>query len=154
MTSVTSEEPIIDFSVYRDQVLDVLTPGAITEYDIKDGSLLETYPIRDNDVILTGKAKVDEDSIDMTGYLDGTAYDCGYLVDRAYFYSVARPAPDYLVSHAHVPAASGSPSMPPISAASFSSPFSSSSTASGTGIDPAHRQDFRGISGNYVYLWH
>ena len=105
VTSITSEEPVIDFSVYRDRVLDVLTAGAITEYDIKDGALLETYPIRDNDVVLTSVARVDDDSIDMTGYLDGTAYDCGYLVDRAYFYSVARPAPDYLVSHANVPAA-------------------------------------------------
>ena len=104
VTSISSEEPIIDFSVYRDRVLDVLTAGAITEYDIKDGALLETYPIRDNDVVLTSVARVDDDSIDMTGYLDGTAYDCGYLVDRAYFYAVARPAPDYLVSHAHVPA--------------------------------------------------
>ena len=105
VTSISSEEPIIDFSVYRDRVLDVLTAGAITEYDIKDGALLETYPIRDNDVVLTSVARVDDDSIDMTGYLDGTAYDCGYLVDRAYFYAVARPAPDYLVSHANVPAA-------------------------------------------------
>jgi len=104
VTSISSEEPIIDFSVYRDRVLDVLTAGAITEYDIKDGALLETYPIRDNDVVLTSVARVDDDSIDMTGYLDGTAYDCGYLVDRAYFYAVARPAPDYLVSHAYVPA--------------------------------------------------
>ena len=105
VTSITGEEPIIDFSVYRDRVLDVLTSGAITEYDIKDGTLLETYPIRDNDVILTSVARVDDDSIDMCGYLDGTAYDCGYIVNRAYFYSVARPAPDYLVSHANVPAA-------------------------------------------------
>ena len=104
VTSIKSEEPIIDFSVYRDKLLDVLTAGSITEYDIKDGTLLETYPIRDNDVILTGIAKVDDDSISMTGYLDGTAYDCGYLVNRAYFYSGARPAPDYLVSHAYVPA--------------------------------------------------
>ena len=104
VTSITSEEKIVDFSAYRDQVLDVLTAGAITEYDIKDGALLETYPIRDNDVVLTSVARVDDDSIDMTGYLDGTAYDCGYLVDRAYFYAVARPAPDYLVSHANVPA--------------------------------------------------
>ena len=104
VTSITSEEPIIDFSVYRDRVLDVLTAGAITEYDIKDCSLVKTYPIRDHDVILTGVARVDDDSFSMTGYLDGDAYDCGYLVDRAYFYSGARPAPDYLVSHAYVPA--------------------------------------------------
>ena len=105
VTSITNEEPIIDISAYRDRVLDVLTAGGITEYDIKDCSLLETYPIRDHDVILTSVARVDDDSFSMTGYLDGDAYDCGYLVDRAYFYSGARPAPDYLVSHAYVPAA-------------------------------------------------
>ena len=103
--AIRSPEKIIDFSAYGDRVLDVLTEGAITEYDIKDGSLLETYPIRDNDVILTSIAKVDDDSIDMSGYLDGTVHDCGYLVDRAYFYSGPRPAPDYLASHAYVPAA-------------------------------------------------
>ena len=36
VTSITSEAPIIDFSAYRDRVLDVLTSGAITEYEIKD----------------------------------------------------------------------------------------------------------------------
>jgi hypothetical protein len=105
LTTIRSSEKIIDFSAYGDRVLDVLTEGAITEYDIKDGSHLETYPIRDNDVILTSVAKVDDDSIDMSGYLDGTAYDCGYLVDRAYFYTVPRPAADYLATHAYVPAA-------------------------------------------------
>jgi hypothetical protein len=105
LTAIRSPEKIIDFSAYGDRVLDVLTKGAITEYDIKDGSLLETYPIRDNDVFLTSIAKVDDDSIDMSGYLDGTAYDCGYLVDRAYFYTVPRPAADYLATHAYVPAA-------------------------------------------------
>ena len=104
VTSISSEEPIIDFSVYRDRVLDVLTAGAITEYDIKDCSLLETYPIRDNDVILTSIARVDDDSISMTGFRDGNAYDCGYLVDRARLYAGPRPAPDYLASHAYVPA--------------------------------------------------
>ena len=105
VTSITNEDPIIDFSAYRDRVLDVLTSGAITEYDIKDGARLITYPIPDNDVHFTSIARVDDDSISMTGYLDGTAYDCGYLVDRAYFYSGPRPAPDYLVSRAYVPAA-------------------------------------------------
>ena len=105
VTSITSEEPIIDLSAYRDQVLDVLTSEAITEYDIKDGALLETFTLRDHDVHLTGVARVDDNSISMTGYQDGTAYDCGYLTDRSYFYSGPRPAPDYLVSHAYVPAA-------------------------------------------------
>ena len=104
LTSIKSEEKIIDFSVYRDQVLDVLTADAIIEYDIKDFALLETYPIRDNDVTLTSVARVDDDSISMTGYRDGTAYDCGYLVNRAYFYAGPRPAPDYLATHAYVPA--------------------------------------------------
>ena len=105
VTSITSEAPIIDFSAYRDRVLDVLTSGAITEYDIKDGALLKTYPIRDNDVHMTSVARVEDDAFHMTGYLDGTAYDCGYLVDQARFYSGPRPAADYPVSHAYVPAA-------------------------------------------------
>ena len=105
VTSITSEEPIIDFSAYRDRVLDVLSSGAITEYDIKDGARLITYPIPDNDVHFTSIAKVEDDAFHMTGYLDGTAYDCGYLVDRAYFYSGPRPAADHPVSHAYVPAA-------------------------------------------------
>ena len=104
VTSITSEAPIIDFSAYRDRVLDVLTFGAITEYDIKDGALLKTYPIRDNDVHMTSVARVEDDAFHMTGYLDGTAYDCGYLVDQARFYSGPRPAADYPVSHAYVPA--------------------------------------------------
>ena len=85
VTSITSEEPIIDLSAYRDRVLDVLTSEAITEYDIKDGALLETFTLRDHDVHLTGVARVDDNSISMTGYQDGTAYDCGYLTDRSYF---------------------------------------------------------------------
>ena len=104
LTSIRSPEQIIDFSAYQDRVLDVLTAGAITEYDIRDGALLDTYPIRDNDVTLVSIVRVDEDSIDMAGYQDGTAHDCGYLIDRAYFYTVPRPAEDYLATHAYVPA--------------------------------------------------
>ena len=105
VTSITSEEPIIDFSAYRERVLDVLTSGAITEYDIKDGTLLTTYPLPDNDVHFTSIAKVEDDAFHMTGYQDGTAYDCGYLVNQARFYSGPRPAADHPVSHAYVPAA-------------------------------------------------
>ena len=105
VTSITSEEPVIDYSAYRDRVLDVLTSGAITEYDIKDGALSISYPLPENDVHFTSIAKVEEDAFHMTGYLDGTAYDCGYLVNRAYYYSGPRPAPDHPVSHAYVPAA-------------------------------------------------
>lgn len=105
VTSITSQEPVIDISAYRDQVLDVLTSGTITEYGIKDGALLKTYPLQDNGVQMTSIAKVEDDAFHMTGYQDGTAYDCGYLVDQARFYSGPRPAPDYPVSHAYVPAA-------------------------------------------------
>ena len=103
VASIRSEEKIIDLSAYQDQVLDVLTAGAITEYDIEDCSLLDTYPIRDNDVILTRIAKVDDDTIDMSGYLDGTAYDCGYLFDRSDIYTVPRPTAN-VVTLTYVPA--------------------------------------------------
>ena len=89
----------------QDRVLDVLTAGAITEYDIEDCSLLATYPIRDHDVTLVSIVRVDEDSIDMAGYRDGVVHDCGYLFDRANIYTVPRPAEDYLATHAYVPAA-------------------------------------------------
>ena len=104
LTSIRSPEQIIDFSAYQDRVLDVLTAGAITEYDIEDCSLLATYPIRDNDVTLVSIVRVDEDSIDMAGYRDGVVHDCGYLFDRANIYTVPRPAEDYLATHAYVPA--------------------------------------------------
>lgn len=96
--SIQSAESIIDFSVYRNQVLDVLTSNAITEYSINDGSYLVSYPIQDNDVSLKSMAKVDDDSIFMLGFRDGRAYDCGYLIDRDRFSSVASPifsAEDY-----------------------------------------------------------
>ena len=105
LTSIRSPEQIIDFSAYQDRVLDVLTAGAITEYDIEDCSLLATYPIRDHDVTLVSIVRVDEDSIDMAGYRDGVVHDCGYLFDRANIYTVPRPAEDYLATHAYVPAA-------------------------------------------------
>ena len=60
VTSITSEEPIVDFSAYQDRALDVLMAGSITEYDIRDGALLDTYPIRDNEVTLVSIVRVDE----------------------------------------------------------------------------------------------
>ena len=107
VTSITSEEPVIDISVYRDKLLDVLTESAITEYAVTDCSFQAAYSIRDkdNDVILKSVARVDEDSFFMVGQKDGTFYDCGYLVGKRRFYSGPRPAPDYLVSHAYVPSA-------------------------------------------------
>lgn len=104
VTSVKSEEPVIDFSVYQDRCLDVLTQKAIFEYDIEDGSLSETYVIRDNDVTLKCVARVDDDSIFMLGFLDGEVYDCGFIIGHDRFSSVARPAPDYLASHRNLPA--------------------------------------------------
>ena len=104
VTSVKCEETIIDFSVYQDLLLDVLTQKAIFEYAIDDGTLSETYAIQDNDVTLKCVARVDDDSIDMLGFLNGDAYDCGYMIGKNRFYSVARPAPDYLVSHRYTSA--------------------------------------------------
>ena len=103
LTSIRSPEQIIDFSAYQDRVLDVLTAGAIKEYDIRDGALLDTYPIRDNDVTLVSVVRVDEDTIDMAGYRDGIVHDCGYLFDRMDFYTVPRSVADYRVN-AYVPA--------------------------------------------------
>ena len=107
VTSITSEEPVIDISVYRDKLLDVLTESAITEYAVTDCSFQAAYSIRDkdNDVILKSVARVDEDSFFMVGQKDGTFYDCGYLVGKRRFYSGPRPAPDYPVSQSNVPAA-------------------------------------------------
>ena len=104
ITTVKSEQAIIDFSVYQERILDVLTENAITEYATKDGALLESYPLRNGEMILKSVARVDEDSIALLGCLDGEMYDCGYLIDRNYFYSLPRPAPDYLLTHATVPA--------------------------------------------------
>lgn len=103
VASIECGEKIIDFSAYQDRILDVLTAGAITEYDIQDGSLLDTYPIRDNDVTLVSVVRVDEDTIDMAGYRDGIVHDCGYLFDRANIYTVPRPVADYRVN-AYIPA--------------------------------------------------
>ena len=91
VTLIKSVEGIRDFSVYRNQVLDVLTSEGIAEYSIKDGSCLVSYPIQSNDVILKSMAKVDDDSIFMHGYKGGRAYDCEYLIDRDRFSSVVSP---------------------------------------------------------------
>ena len=104
VTSVKCEEPVIDFSVYQDLFLDVLTEKAIFEYAIDDGSLSGTYAIRDNDITLKCLARVDDDSIDILGYMNGDAYDCGYTIGKDRFYYVARPAPDYPASHRYIPA--------------------------------------------------
>lgn len=88
LTSITSTEVIIDFSVYKNDILDVLTSMAITEYSTRDCSLLKTYPINDNNVILTSVAKVDDDTIGMTGFLNGRAFDCGYVIGKIGFYTV------------------------------------------------------------------
>ena len=98
LATIDQPEKIIDISAYKDQVLDVLTAGAISEYDIQDGSFLTAYPIRNNEVILTSLARVDEDTIDLKGSLNGRAYDCGYLIGQNRFYTVVNdfyPAVDY-----------------------------------------------------------
>ena len=52
LTSLKSDGPIIDFYVYQDQLLEVLTEKAILEYVIEDCSLSEVYMIQDNDITL------------------------------------------------------------------------------------------------------
>ena len=104
VTQITMADTVVDFSVYRDLVLDVLTEDAITEYSATDGAFLAKYPIQDNDVMLKRAARVTEDGFFMLGTKDGYAYDGSYLISKNHFYPAARPAPDYLSTHAFVPA--------------------------------------------------
>ena len=104
VTTIAVADSILDFSVYRDRVLDVLTKDAITEYSTTDGAFLAKYPVRDLDVMLKRVARVTEDGIFMLGTQDGYAYDVSYLISKSRFYPAARPAPDYLSTHAFVPA--------------------------------------------------
>ena len=104
VTLITMADSVIDFSVYRDLVLDVLTEDAITEYSATDGAFLAKYPIQDNDVMLKRVARVTEDGFFMLGTKDGYAYDGSYLISKNHFYPAARPAPDYLSTHSFVPA--------------------------------------------------
>ena len=104
VTQITMADTVVDFSVYRDLVLDVLTEDAITEYSATDGAFLAKYPIQDNDVMLKRAARVTEDGIFVLGSKDGYAYDGSYLISKNHFYPAARPAPDYLSTHSFVPA--------------------------------------------------
>ena len=104
VTQITMADTVVDFSVYRDLVLDVLTEDAITEYSATDGAFLSKYPIQDNDVMLKRAARVTEDGIFVLGTKDGYAYDGSYLISKNHFYPAARPAPDYLSTHSFVPA--------------------------------------------------
>lgn len=104
VTQITTADTVVDFSVYRDLVLDVLTEDAITEYSATDGAFLSKYPIQDNDVMLKRAARVTEDGIFVLGTKDGYAYDGSYLISKNHFYPAARPAPNYLSTHSFVPA--------------------------------------------------
>ena len=104
VTQITMADTVVDFSVYRDLVLDVLTEDALTEYSATDGAFLAKYPIQDNDVMLKRVARVTEDGFFMLGTKDGYAYDGSYLISKNHFYPAARPAPDYLSTHSFVPA--------------------------------------------------
>ena len=104
VTQITMADTVVDFSVYLDLVMDVLTEDAITEYSATDGAFLAKYPIQDNDVMLKRVARVTEDGFFMLGTKDGYAYDGSYLISKNHFYPAARPAPDYLSTHSFVPA--------------------------------------------------
>ena len=104
VTAIASAETILDFSVYQDETLEVLTQDAITEYSATDGSLLAEYPFENKGVALKCLGRVDEDSIFMLGSKDELAYSCGYIIGGIGFYSEAIPAADYLITRRRVPA--------------------------------------------------
>ena len=105
VTTIAAADTIIDFSVYGDQVLDVLTENAIVDYAVTDGSLLAEYPFESKGVTLKCLGRVDDDSFFMLGSKDGFAYGCGYIVGGIGFYSSALYYSDYLTTHAYAPAA-------------------------------------------------
>ena len=104
VTTISEADTIIDFSVYQDRILDVLTENAITEYAVTDGAFLAKYLIQDNDVMLKSVARATEDGIFIMGTQDGYAYDCDFLISKNRFYSGARPAVNYISTHSYVPA--------------------------------------------------
>lgn len=104
VTTISEADTIIDFSVYQDRILDVLTENAITEYAVTDGAFLVKYLIQDNDVMLKSVARATEDGIFIMGTLDGYAYDCDFLISKNRFYSGPRPASNYLSTHSYLPA--------------------------------------------------
>ena len=104
VTTIASADPILDFSVYRDETLEVLTQNAIADYSVTDGSLLAEYPFENKGVALKCLGRVDEDSFFMLGCKDGLAYSGGYIVGKLGFYSEALPATDYLITRRCVPA--------------------------------------------------
>ena len=105
VTTIAAADTIIDFSVYGDQVLDVLTENAITEYAVADGSFQTEYLFENKGVTLKCLGRVDDDSFFMLGSKDGFAYGCGYIVGGIGFYSSAQYYSDYLTTHAYAPAA-------------------------------------------------
>ena len=104
VTAIASAETILDFSVYQDETLEVLTQDAITDYSVKDCSFLAEHPIENKGVALKCLGRVDEDSFFILGSKDGLAYSGGYIVGRLGFYSDALPAADYLTTRRYVPA--------------------------------------------------
>ena len=105
VTTIAAADTIIDFSVYGDQVLDVLTENAITEYAVADGSFQTEYLFENKGVTLKCLGRVDDDSFFMLGSKDGFAYGSGYIVGGIGFYSSALYYSDYLTTHAYAPAA-------------------------------------------------
>ena len=103
VTAIASAETILDFSVYQDETLEVLTQDAITDYSVKDGSFLAEHPIENKGVALKCLGRVDEDSFFILGSKDGLAYSGGYIVGKLGFYSDALPAADYLTTRRYVP---------------------------------------------------
>ena len=104
VTTIAVADTIVDFTIYRDEILEVLTQNAIADYSATDGSLLAEYPFENKGVALKCLGRVDGDSIFMLGSKDGLAYSCGYIIGGIGFYSEAIPAADYLITRRRVPA--------------------------------------------------
>lgn len=105
VTAIGRGETILDGSIYRDRVLNVLTQDAFFEYAVTDGSLLAEYPFDSGGVTLKSLGRVDDDSVFMLGSKEGLAYGCGYLIGKLGFYSDTIPTAEYLVTRALFPAA-------------------------------------------------
>ena len=105
VTTIACADTILDASVYRDEILEVLTQNAITEYAVADGSFQTEYLFENKGVALKCLGRVDDDSFFMLGSKDGFAYGSGYVVGGIGFYSSALYYSDYLTTHAYAPAA-------------------------------------------------
>lgn len=85
-----ADADITDFSVYREEKLDILSGNEMREYDFRDLSLLRKIRL-DTAVTPLRLARRSENLMILLGYRDDTEYVCEYLFDTGAFY--ASPGP-------------------------------------------------------------